>query len=261
MRIAVGDKFNHPAGYMFKAPPAARKRGADPIGDTLREMDKHRIEVALVTVPSLDDEMLNTALTKHRDRFVGNFHPDPNQGMDAVRNVVRAYEQLGIVSVGLFPVGYNPPVPINDKRLYPIYSKCIELDIAVFCTAGIPGPRLPFEAQYVGLVDEVCWFFPELRFVFRHGCEPWADLAVKLLLKWPNLYFSTSAFAPKYYPKEIIQFANSRGADKILYAGYYPSGLLLDRIMGEMPDVPFRDHVWPKFLRENAVKVLKLDKR
>jgi hypothetical protein len=26
-----------------------------------------------------------------------------------------------------------------------------------------------------------------------------------------------------------------------------------------MPQVPFRDHVWPKFLRENAMKVLRLD--
>jgi len=25
-----------------------------------------------------------------------------------------------------------------------------------------------------------------------------------------------------------------------------------------MPSVPFKDNVWPKFLRENAVKVLKL---
>ena len=37
-----------------------------------------------------------------------------------------------------------------------------------------------------------------------------------------------------------------------MYAGYFPMGLSLERIFGEMPDVPFRDHVWPKFLRENA---------
>jgi hypothetical protein len=30
---------------------------------------------------------------------------------------------------------------------------------------------------------------------------------MKLLLKWPNLYYSTSVFAPKYYPKEIVEFA------------------------------------------------------
>ena len=92
----------------------------------------------------------------------------------------------------------------------------------------------------------------------RHGCEPWADLAVKLLLKWPNLYYSTSAFAPRYYPEAVVKFANTRGADKVMYAGYYPMGLSLDRIFKEMPDVPFRDHVWPKFLRENAERVFKL---
>jgi predicted TIM-barrel fold metal-dependent hydrolase len=29
--------------------------------------------------------------------------------------------------------------------------------------------------------------------------------------------------------------------------------------MTEMPHVPFRDEVWPKFLRENALRVLGLD--
>ena len=76
----------------------------------------------------------------------------------------------------------------------------------------------------------MCWFFPELKFVTRHGCEPWTDLAVKLMLKWPNLYYSTSAFAPKHYPKDIIDFANTRGADKVMYAGYFPMGLSLERI-------------------------------
>jgi hypothetical protein len=92
----------------------------------------------------------------------------------------------------------------------------------------------------------------------RHGAEPWTDLAVKLMLKWPNLYYSTSAFAPKYYPKAIIDYANTRGADKLLYAGYFPMGLSLERIFGDMPGVPFRDHVWPKFLRENALRVFGL---
>ena len=108
-------------------------------------------------------------------------------------------------------------------------------------------------------IDEVCWFFPDLKFVMRHGAEPWEDLAVKLMLKWPNLYYSTSAFAPKYYPADVVHFANTRGADKVMYAGYYPMGLELDRIWAEMPDVGFRDHVWPKFLHENATRVFKLD--
>ena len=150
------------------------------------------------------------------------------------------------------PAFVHPQCPINDKRMYPVYAKCVELDIPVLCTTGVPGPRVPMAAQDVALIDEVCWFFPELKFVMRHGGEPWTWLTAKLLLKWPNLYYSTSAFAPNHYPDDIIQFANTRGADKVLYAGYFPAGLSLDRIFRDMPYVPFREHVWPKFLRENG---------
>ena len=70
---------------------------------------------------------------------------------------------------------------------------------------------------------------------------------------------ATSAFAPKHYLKAIIDYANSRGGDKIMYAGYFPMGLTLERIMGDMVEVPYRDDVWPKFLRDNARRVLGLD--
>ena len=82
---------------------------------------------------------------------------------------------------------------------------------------------------------------------------------MKLMLKLPNLYYSTSAFAAKHYPKAIIDFANTRGADKIIYAGYFPMGLSLDRIFGDMPQVPFKDEVWPRFLRDNAMRVFGLE--
>ena len=81
------------------------------------------------------------------------------------------------------------------------------------------------------------------------------------MLKWPNLHYSTSAFAPKYYPTAIIDYANTRGADKIIYAGYFPMGLSLERIMGDMQHVGFNDDVWPKFLRDNAARILKIDER
>jgi predicted TIM-barrel fold metal-dependent hydrolase len=36
-------------------------------------------------------------------------------------------------------------------------------------------------------------------------------------------------------------------------------GLSLDKIFQQLRDVPFKDEVWPKFLRDNARRVLKLD--
>jgi predicted TIM-barrel fold metal-dependent hydrolase len=252
-----------PAEYMFKDVPyrpdetgaAEVPQGADLL---LPAMDRNGVERAMLNV---NDEAIEAidCLDRHPDRFFGSFEVDPNQGMDGVRALVAAHERWGIKAATCFPAGYVPQVPINDKLLYPFYAKCIELDIAMCICAGVPGPRLPMACQDVALLDEVCYDFPELVLVTRHGCEPWTDLAVKLMLKWPGLHYSTSAFAPKHYPSGIIDYANTRGADKVLYAGYFPMALDLDRIFDEMGAVPFRDEVWPGFLRDNAIRVFKLD--
>jgi predicted TIM-barrel fold metal-dependent hydrolase len=219
-------------------------------------MDRFGIEVGLI---GCDGDVSQKALKDHPDRFVAQGNVDPNDGMDGIRKMVAQYEEFGVRAFGAFPAGCDPQVPINDAKFYPIYSKCVELGVPIFVCAGVPGPRLKMACQRVELIDQVMYDFPELVFVTRHGCEPWEKLMWKLMLKWPNLYYSTSAFAPKHYPEEIINFANTRGADKVIYAGYFPMGLSLERIMGDMPNVPFRDHVWPKFLRDNARKLLKLD--
>mgnify|MGYP002819671434 FL=1 len=251
------ESFDFPVEYMFKDVPTFSNLG-DRIKFTLEQMDAFNIERALIGV-SLTDEVAKTALRQHADRFIASCGTEPNNGMEDIRNIVRLHEEFDIKAVGAFPAGCVPQVPINDKRFYPVYAKCVELDIPIFCCVGVPGPRIPMMCQHVELIDEVMWFFPELKFVMRHGAEPWDDLAVKLMLKWPNLYYSTSAFAPKYYPESIVDYANTRGADKVLYAGYFPMGLSLERIFEDMPSVPFRDHVWPKFLRENALRVLGIE--
>ena len=249
--------FDVPVDSMFKDVPKFEQR-SDYVKYTLEQMDKFGIERALIGI-SLEDESSIHALRHHPDRFIPSCGADPNRGMQGVRDIQRLYEGFGVKAVAAFPAGCFPQVPINDKRFYPIYSKCVELDIPICVCVGVPGPRIPMAAQHVERVDEVCWFFPDLKFVMRHGAEPWTELAVKLMLKWPNLYYSTSALAPNCYPKAIIDYANTRGADKVMYAGYFGVGFRLERIFEEMPGVPFRDHVWPKFLRENALRVFELD--
>jgi uncharacterized protein len=249
------EEMQFPAEYMFKDVPKDPPTD-DPISVTLHEMDKYGIEVGLIGV---SDATSRLALKRHPDRFVpsGNI-PDPNDVTGSVRALRQEYEEFGIKATGVFPAGTFPQVAIDDPKMYPIYQTCVDLDIPIFCTAGVPGPRLKFAPQEVSKIDVVMYDFPELVFVTRHGCEPWEKLAWKLMLKWPNLYYSTSAFAPKHYPQEIVNYANTRGADKIIYAGYFPMGLSLERIFTDMPHVPFKDEVWPKFLHENARRVLKL---
>lgn len=249
----------HPIGYLFKGIPddrAEEATEADAVAETLAQMDQHGIAVGLVAVNGTAAQL---ALREYPDRFAGSLPVDANDVLGAVRQIRRAVDEYGIRAVTTFPAGVNPQIPIDDRLWYPVYATCVELGLPVLITAGVPGPRVPLAPQKVELLDRVCFDFPELTVVMRHGAEPWVELAVKLMVKWPNLYYSTTAFAPKHYPKAIIDYANSRGSHKIIYGGYYPFGLELDRIFAELDHVPFKDEVWPKFLRDNAAYVFGLE--
>jgi predicted TIM-barrel fold metal-dependent hydrolase len=253
-RDAETQEMEFPAQYMFKDVPHYDTID-DPLELVLTEMERFGIRRFLTNVTEKD--LAKRALTEHPDKFWGILNVDPNSGMGALREIDAALERWGsqLKAVHTWGTALVPQVALNDKAMYPVYAKCAEAGLPIVVYAGVPGPRLPMAAQLPMQLDEVCWFFPELTIVTRHGADPWTELMVKLLLKWPNLYYSTSAFAPKHYPEPIIDFANTRGAEKIMYAGYWAAGLTLDRIFAELPAVPFRDEVWPKFLHENAERV------
>ena len=247
---------DHPAGYMFNNVPPAFDQALPPeesIAETLALMDEHNIATGLV---SLSDPMTRIALKKHPGRFIASLPVDGNEGMGAVEKIKQAVEEYDLRAVTTFPCGVLPQIPIDDKHWYPVYTKCCELKLPVFIATGVPGPRVPMKPQHVELLDEVCYDFPDLNIVMRHGGEPWTDLAIKLMLKWPNLYYSTSGFAPKYYPKAIIDYANSRGANKLIYAGYFPFGIELGRTFSELEQLQLKPEVWPKFLRGTAARLL-----
>jgi uncharacterized protein len=248
--------FEFPVEYMFKEVPDEAETGSDTIDTAFAEMDKYGVEIGLF---GLNPDAIE-AKKRYPGRVFFSLEVDPNDVMKTVRSIRQAKDEHDLTAVTMFPAGCFPQVPVDDAKMYPVYATCVELDIPVIVNAGIAGPRFPSGCQHVERFDIVCYDFPELRIVMRHGAEPWEALAVKLMLKWPGLYYMPSAFAPKYYPKAIVDYANTRGADKIMYAGYYPMGLSLERIFRELPNVPLKDDVWPKFLRENAIRVFKLDR-
>jgi uncharacterized protein len=248
------EDFAFPAEYMFKDVPDSTGEGQDPIAVTFAEMDRFGIETGLfgLSPDALDGQR------RDPKRVALTLEVNPNDVLGATRKVRAAKADHDVKAVTFFPAGCLPQVPVDDPKAYALYAACVDLDLAVVVNAGIAGPRMPSDCQHVMRFDRVCYDFPELRIVMRHGAEPWEDLAVKLMLKWHGLHYMTSAFAPKYYPKAVIDYANTRGAHKVMYAGYYPMGLSLQRIFDELPHVPLRDHVWEPFLRDNAHRVFQL---
>ena len=123
------EEFSIPAQYLFKDIPDDVDDNVDPLAVVLDNMDRFGVAQAMVGVRREREESVR-ALKDHPDRFIGSVDIDPNGGMEAVRYLVEMYETYGIRAATTFPAGVQ--VPINDKRYYPIYAKCIELDIPIF---------------------------------------------------------------------------------------------------------------------------------
>lgn len=253
------DEFSHhPAQYLFKD-AGDRMATASGVDSIVEMMDEFGVAMAQINVNPRKPERAIGIFEQYPTRFFGEVAVDPNSGMEGIRTLETTVGlHKNIKAASAHPCLLNPQVAIDDKRFYPVYAKCCELNIPINMLVGVPGPRVPYQCQHPGLLDEVAWFFPELRVVMRHGGDPWTDLCVKLLLKWPNLYYSTSAWAPKHYPKNVLEFANKRGTDKVLYAGYFP-GLSYERIFSEMDDLPLLEATWQGFLRNNAIQVYGLE--
>ena len=164
------EDFEFPAQYMFKDVPHPEP-GEDAVRFLLEQMDRFGIERGMLGISFHEERSADSlrAVRTRPDRFFGSYEVDPNRGMDAVRDLQRAVEELGVKAATAFPAGLNPQVPINDAKFYPLYAKCVELDIPIFICAGVPGPRFPMMAQYVGHLDEVCYDFPDLTMVMMDG--------------------------------------------------------------------------------------------
>jgi predicted TIM-barrel fold metal-dependent hydrolase len=123
--------FQMPAQYMFKDLPKVGKRD-DYIAYTLEKMDEFNIEKAMLGVDEGQYETQCEAVKKHPDRFFASYDCNPNNGMDEVRKIRRLKEEYDIKSVNAFPSGLCPQVSLSDKKWYPIFVTCIDLDIP-FC--------------------------------------------------------------------------------------------------------------------------------
>ena len=132
--------FQHAASYMYKDLPENADMGEDPVTVLLREMDRWGVAQALLPL-NPEDPVSVRAITEHPDRLIGSFLVDPVRGMETVRALETAVRDYGVRAANFFPCGCVPQVPIDDRMAYPVYAKCVELDIPIFVNTGVPGTR------------------------------------------------------------------------------------------------------------------------
>jgi len=227
----------------------------------LRRMDRAGIEKGFLIAPALGIwnvpyEKIAQAVGKYPDRFHGLAGINPEERMDGVRKLERGVREYGFIGAHVCPHWFKTPP--NDRIYYPFYAKCVELDIPIEIQIGHSAQTyLPTVAHPMTL-DDIAIYFPELKIIGIHIGWPWVDQAIAVALKHPNVYLGSDAHAPKYWDPKFVHFLNTRGKDKVIFGTDFPV-IDFERAKREIDEIEFRKGVKEKFLRENAIRVFKLN--
>lgn len=190
-------------------------------------------------------------------RLVGVAAVNLEKPVEAVHELERAVKELGFKALRVVPWLWNRPP--NDKFYFPLYVKCIELDIP-FCTqVGHTGPLMPSETgRPVPYLDEVALTFPELRIVAGHIGHPWTDEMIGVAWKHENVFIDTSAYLPRYYPQQLVHYLKTYGQDKVLFGTNFPH-LSFTKCVQQVQAMNLPGEIQEKFLSGNARRVFQLD--
>ena len=191
------------------------------------------------------------------ERFIGVATVNLEKPVEAVHELERAVRDLGFKALRIIPWLWNRPP--NDKFYFPLYVKCIELDIP-FCTqVGHTGPLMPSEpGRPIPYLDEVALTFPELRIVAGHIGYPWTDEMIAVAWKHENVFIDTSAHAPRYYPPQLLHYLKTYGQDKVLFGTNFPQ-LSWEKCVQQVQAMNLPPDIQAKFLGENACRVFRLN--
>lgn len=171
----------------------------------LAELDAAGVERAVMHAESEggeDAEALNDALAvvldEHADRFLGIGCVDvaAHGPTTLARQAVRCHER-GFRGVSFEPAFFG--LDIDDRHLYPLYSRAEELGLVVAVHTGITYSRLhPLRHERPELLDQVACDFPDLRLIACHAGWPWATEFAAVARRHPTVYLEFGALAPKY---------------------------------------------------------------
>jgi predicted TIM-barrel fold metal-dependent hydrolase len=237
------------------------------IEDYLLKMDRAGIQRSLLIATRAGDLNVSgsyeipysrVAEICHRypERFSGLAGIDPTRGMQGLRDLEHAVNELGFVGAHLYP--HWVAMPPDAARYYPYYAKCCELDIPIMMQVGqnliySRERRLPSVGRPIAL-DQVAIDFPELRLLGIHIGVPWTDEMIAMAWKHENVFIGVDAYAPKHWPSQLVHFLNTYGRDKVLFGTDWPV-IDPERAMREIDAMDLRPEARRRLLRDNALRV------
>lgn len=192
--------------------------------------------------------------TRHPDRFVGLAGYNPYRIPESLREIERAVKEYGFRGVYVHIYGFD--IPLDDRRMYPLYAKCVELDVPVSVQVGHVLEGQPSEHGRPLYLDRILCDFPTLKVVGAHTGWPWVEELLSVCYKWDTVWIGIDAWLPKYLKPELVQFMNSRlGQDRVLWG---TNGLPWKQSLEQLRALGLKSEVYRKVVRDNAVELFRL---
>jgi predicted TIM-barrel fold metal-dependent hydrolase len=240
------------------------------IEDYLKKMDAAGIERSLLIATRNGDlnirgsyhlpyETVAAVCQKYPDRFSGLAGIDPTLGVKQLKELEYAVKELKFVGAHYYPHWFD--MAPDHPYVFPIYGKCAELDVPIMMQVGHnliyqSYRRLPSIGRPICL-DRVAILYPELRLIGIHLGVPWFHEMISMAWKHENVFIGGDAYAPKHWPPEMVQFANTYGQDKFMFGTDWP---VIDpvRAVEDVHELKFRPEPFRKIMGDTARRVFKL---
>ncbi|MGD9942840.1 MAG: amidohydrolase family protein [Burkholderiaceae bacterium] len=211
----------------------------------------------------VSNESVAAFCREHGPRFIGFAGVDPARGMAAVRDLEHAVRELGMKGLNL-PC-FELKIAINDARLYPLYAKCIELDIPVALHCGVNfAPQAPIRNSHPMLLDEVMVHFPELRVLAGPPGWPWINDLIAVAWRHANVHIGLMAVRPRYLDvpnsgyESLLQYGSTVLKDRIIVGSAFPL-MSVEQALADVEALPLSEPIRQKWLHDNAARFLRLD--
>jgi uncharacterized protein len=213
--------------------------------------------------PRIANEEVAAGCAAHSDVLIPFASIDPHKGRAGVREARRLVRDHGVRGFKFHPSlqAFAP----DDRMAYPLYEVIEELQVpALFHTgqtgigAGVRGGGgIRLKYSHPMLIDDVAVDFPDLRIILAHPSFPWQDEALAVATHKPHVYIDLSGWSPKYFPPQLVRYANTLLKDKVLFGSDYPV-LTPDRWLADFAALDIKPEVRPKILKDNAARLLGL---
>lgn len=213
--------------------------------------------------PPLSSADIARAAAEHADVLIPFGSVDPRTGEAALELAARLIEDEGVRGFKFHPTvqGFDP----SHEEYAPLWGLLERAGVPViFHTgqtgigAGLPGGYgLRLGLSNPMLIDAVAAAFPRLQIIMAHPSVPWQDEALSVATHKANTWIDLSGWSPKYFPAQLVRYANSLLKRRVLFGTDFPL-LTPDRWLRDVASTDLKPEVLPGILKDNAARLLGL---